>query len=274
MDKDKYYAALDATINFIEVLLTPKPYSGEPYIGIHEIGEGTFCEYKPLLKYYLKRELGKDITNEDILRGKEIHEELYSGAEIDDIKELIFKLIFWKSIELVEVFLVTRVYGIRLVGRVDCLTINISEKGNIIIEIREGKSTSNIKYLQASSPLDLPPSWIMQALGYKLILKSLLKSLLSPLNVDYEIRVIIEVIDNKTGELVNEFPIKRIDKLLPGFEKILELLKNPTLLVPNKYKDKARHLCDVCSVKEYCNPIEKEKVINFWIENRLKRQLT
>jgi len=255
---------IGAIVEFVRKLLEHEPFNGEVYIAAHEIGEGAFCELKPLLKYFLKKELGIEITNEDILRGKEIHEELYSGVPTS-MDKIIEDLIIFKYTDLVEHFLARKVNGVRLVGRVDMLTIKLSKNWNIILEIREGKSTSNYKYLQAKSQYELPFSWKIQALAYKRLLE----------HVDYYgriyKRVIIEVIDKDSGEFLNEFKIQKIDKLSPYFEEILERLRNPEYIIANKYKVKAKHLCNVCSAKEYCNSIKEEKVITFWMEKRLKQ---
>lgn len=253
---------VNAIEKFVRKLLWREPFKGEVYIAASEIGEAAFCLFKPALKFYLKEALGIDIVNESISRGKEIHRELYSGIPLS-IDEIIEHLLIFKHIEFVELFLVRKINGVRLVGRVDKLAVKIGKKGTIMLEIHEGKSTQNDKFLRAINQYDLPFSWKLQALAYKL---------LSNVEYDGKIRrsVILEVINNRTGEIVDEIRIKNIDKLLPYFMKTIEELLNPELIVANKYLDRAKHLCSVCSAREYCKSIKEEEVIDFWIARRLK----
>lgn len=248
---------------FLKKLLHIVPRCEEFYLAASELGESKFCSYAPILKHYLKVNLGIEIVSEDMLRGLDIHEELYSGVPIT-LGDIVEQLLLFGEVELVEVFMAKRWNGIKFVGRIDSLVIKISPSDFFIIEIREGKSTLNPRYLYAKSVRELPLSWKIQALVYKLLTKT------ENFN-NVRRSVFLEVIDGKTGEVTREFRVKNIDKLIPYLDESIVKLRNPEKYVlANKHRKELRYLCEFCSLKNYCFTLNNREVIDFWVDSRVK----
>jgi len=248
---------------FLKKLLYTVPRCKEFYLTASELGESKFCSYAPILKHYLKNYLGLEIKSEDILRGLSIHSKLYTGVPttLDDIVE---QLLMFGEVKLVEVFMAKRWKGLKFVGKIDSLVIKMGPSGFFDIEIREGKSTLNQKYLRAKSARELPLSWKIQALVYKLLTKIEDFS-----NVRRS--VFLEVINGKTGEIEREFRIKNIDNLIPYLEKSILELKNPQkYVIPNKHKKELKRFCEVCSLQDYCFTLNNQEVYEFWEDSRIK----
>jgi CRISPR/Cas system-associated exonuclease Cas4 (RecB family) len=246
--------------NFIKNLLQPSNRFNPRYISAYEIGAFFYCNYQPILSFHLKKK-GEKITNKYLIRGENIHKQIYKGEEIT-LNEVVRRLLIDKQINLAEIPLALELGKFKIIGRVDGLNLKLENK-KLIIQLIEGKSTENIQYLQASSMEDLPLSWIMQAFTYKVLTVGFRLDKIPVIRENY-----IEII-NTRGIIINRIKLNFTAKYSNYFNNAIS-----TFFKPNKIKSLQKVIlnseqCENCSLREFCQKENFEEVVNTWIRKRL-----